>query len=85
MEKLIKVKCTEMNKPRDMIDSKKTIFGIIYKTGWPRNFLLQKLEKTVELWSCERSFLSVTRFAFVEVLDSVMGCDLGNICAKAER
>jgi hypothetical protein len=22
---------------------------------------------------------------WVEVLDSLMGCDLGNICAKAER
>jgi Na+/H+ antiporter NhaC len=26
-----------------------------------------------------------TRGSRVEVLDSLMGCDLGNICAKAER
>jgi hypothetical protein len=30
-------------------------------------------------------FLTISAAAAVEVLDSLMGCDLGNICAKAER
>jgi hypothetical protein len=30
-------------------------------------------------------FLTISAAAVVEVLDSLMGCDLGNICAKAER
>jgi hypothetical protein len=30
-------------------------------------------------------FLGVKCDSMVEVLDSLMGCDLGNFCAKAER
>jgi hypothetical protein len=30
-------------------------------------------------------FLTNSAAAVVEVLNSLMGCDLGNICAKAER
>jgi hypothetical protein len=30
-------------------------------------------------------FLTISAAALVEVLDSLMGCDLGNVCAKAER
>jgi hypothetical protein len=30
-------------------------------------------------------FQTISAAAEIEVLDSLMGCDLGNICAKAER
>jgi hypothetical protein len=33
----------------------------------------------------QRSALSPISDPIVEVLDSVMGCDLGNICAKVEK
>jgi hypothetical protein len=33
----------------------------------------------------EEAVTADVRMLGIEVLDSVMGCDLGNICAKAER
>jgi hypothetical protein len=37
----------------------------------------------VSLWC--KIFTHHLKKSFVEVFDSVMGCDLGNICATAER
>jgi hypothetical protein len=53
-------------------------FGCIIKT----EFAVQRRKK---IYSCFGDPFLICDYSGVEVLESLVGCDLGNICAKAEK